>query len=303
MKVIPFLVLGWLLPVAAFRADVGIQDLALETKTEGVEAEPRWAAAPSVHLGNYGENGPLIPDLVPPPGHIFVLESREKIDFIESNSYEWRFASRTSTLSEGEEQTTRVDQAFAELEGGAISNFFGHRRTTIKNSDGVPLFQIHLTKSVFNPTSIRWSWRISHPISEKVLFTINKDIIGTGVLWLRDEWTIYRGRMRDANPIYYVVGGYMGYGHQFFKTKTDWRRGVPAVAEASEGITRSILGAPTVFSVKVSEGEDAALLLATTVIINMVHETEKIKADEAREEREREEEREEHTSSSRRRRA
>jgi len=281
MKVTPFLVLGWLLPVAAFRTEESAGKLALHTKTENAQApERRWAAAPVVHLGKdlgLDGDGALIPSLVPPPGNIFVLESREKFDFVESNSFVWNFVSRTNTdLTEGA-PTTRVDQSFAELEGAFFSNFLGHRRTTIKNENGVPLFQIHLTKSVLNPTRIRWSWRISHPMTEEVLFTINKDMIGSGILFLRDEWTVYKGRMRDARPIYYVVGGYWGYGHQFFKSKTDWRRGLPALGEASEEKLRSIAGAPSVFSVEVTEGQDAALMLATTVIINMVHETENLK--------------------------
>jgi len=286
MKVTPFLVLGWLLPVAAFRTDVSAGKLALHTEIEEDETPaPRWAEAPTVHLGRdlgLDGDGALIPDLVPPPGHIFTLESREKFDFIESNAFEWRFVSRTNTnLMEGDGRATQVDQTFAELEGGFFSNFFGHRRTMIKNENGGSLFQIHLTKSVFNPTRIRWSWRISHPVTEEVLFTINKDMFGAGILFLRDEWTVYRGRMRDALPIYYVVGGYWGYGHQFFKSKTDWRRGVPALGEASEEKLRSFVGAPTVFSVKVTEGQDAALMLATTVIINMVHETERIASNAA----------------------
>merc|ERR1711991_658495 len=74
--------------------------------------------------------------------------------------------------------------------------------------------------------------------------------------------------------IYHIIGGYFGYGHRFYHEKREWRRGMDPIAEASQSVGRSLVGLPDVFSLKVHENEDTALLLAATVIIDMVHESE-----------------------------
>jgi len=260
------LVLAWLFPVSAFRADLASQTQDLEENSDPYQ----WAAHPAIHLGQ-DPNGPLIPDLVPPAGEVYTLENRERFDIFESNRYVWEFASRGNSVGE----SVPVGQRFAELEGSFFGNFLGARRTTVRNTHGHALFHIELAKNVWNPTRLHWSFRIRHPLTNEILFTINKDIFGGGFLWIRDEWRVYRGQKRDANQLYYIVGGYVGYEHQFFKTKTDWRRGENAVGRAYQSVSRNLMGvAPEVYSVTANEGEDAALLLATSVIINMVHETE-----------------------------
>jgi hypothetical protein len=222
--------------------------------------------------------GPLIPNMVPPPGTTFEVHSRERLDFFESNEYRWAFIS-----IEQNGNLIPIEQWFATLAGGFFGNLFGARRTTIHNNMGAPLFVIEMSKYIWNPTRLHWSFRIRHPETEAILYTINKDWFGAGFLFLRDEWRIYRGRQRDRDQIYHVVGGYFGYGHRFYHEKREWRRNMDPVAEATQSVGRSLIGFPDVFSLKVHEGEDTALLLAATVIIDMVHESEA--AARAREER------------------
>jgi len=243
----------------AVKADAKAHEFALD--------ESAWNFD-GVRLGT-DPNGPLIPNMVPPAGTTFEVQSRERLDFFESNEYRWAFV--------GIEQngvTTPIQQWFATLQGGFFGNLFGARRTEITNNQGVPIFVIEMAKYIWNPTRLHWSFRIRHPITEEILFTINKDWFGAGFLFMRDEWRIYRGRQREGNQIYHIVGGYFGYSHRFYHEKREWRRGMDPAAEASQSVGRSLIGLPDVFSLKVHEGEDTALLLAATVIIDMVHESE-----------------------------
>jgi len=221
-----------------------------------------------VQLGT-DPNGPLIANMVPPAGTTFEVQSRERLDFLESNEYRWAFVGIEQNGVE-----TPINQWFATLQGGFFGNLFGARRTEITNNHGAPIFVIEMAKYIWNPTRLHWSFRIRHPVTEEILFTINKDWFGAGFLFMRDEWRIYRGRQREGNQIYHIVGGYFGYGHRFYHEKREWRRGVDPAAEASQSVGRSLIGLPDVFSLKVHEGEDTALLLAATVIIDMVHESE-----------------------------
>jgi len=226
----------------------------------------------AIQRGASGEA--LIPSMVPPAGTTFEVQSRERLDFLESNEYRWAFVS----IQQGE-VTQPVDQWFATLQGGFFGNIFGARRTEITNNLGQPIFVIEMAKYIWNPTRLHWSFRIRNPITEEILFTINKDWFGAGFLFLRDEWRIYRGRQRQGDEIYYINSGYFGYGHRFYHGKGEYRRGMDAVAEATQSMGRHVLGLPDVFSVKVHEGEDTALLLAATVIIDMVHESEQAARD------------------------
>lgn len=218
---------------------------------------------------NMDPTGPLVPDLVPPANTTFEVQNRERLDFFESNEYRWAFIS----ISQGFE-TIPVAQWWATLQGSFLGNLFGARRTEITNNLGQPLFVIEMAKYTWNPTRLSWSFRIRNPLTEEILYTINKDWFGTGFLFLKDEWRIYRGRRRQRDQIYYVVGSYLGYGHRFYHSKNEYRVNLPPCAEASQEAGRSLLALPDVYSLKVHEGEDTALLLATMVIIDMVHDSE-----------------------------
>jgi len=224
---------------------------------------------------NPDPRGPLLPSMVPPANTSFEVQSVEQIDIIESNEYRWAFVGIQSGF-----QMHTINQWFASLHGSFFSNALGKRRTSVTNNMGEDLFIIELS----NWVGFRWSWRIMNP-AEEILFTINKDIVGAGFLGIRDEWRIYRGRQRDDEQIYHVVGGYLEYEHEFFHSKEEYQNNVAPCATARQQTIQltALQGrVPDSFGVTVREGEDTALLLATTVIIDLVHETEAANARAAR---------------------
>lgn len=232
-----------------------------------LEDSPLWDFS-NVQLGT-DAHGPLVPGMVPPPNTTFAVQNRERVDILESNEYRWAFV--------GIEQggvATPISQWFAKLDGSYMGNLFGHRRVEVQNNAGTPIFAIEMAHYTWNPTALSWSFRIRHTITDEILFTINKDWVGAGFLFLRDEWRIYRGRRRDGNQIYHMTSSYLGYSHRFYHEKpfSSWT-GTP-VAEASQHLGRYLIGLPDVVSLRVHEGEDTALLLAATVIVDMVHESE-----------------------------
>lgn len=235
--------------------------------TEHDKADSAWDFN-AVQAGQ-DPNGPLIPALVPPANTTFEVQNREALDFLESNEYHWAFIS----IGQGFNWIP-VNQWFARLQGSFFGNIFGKRRTEITNNMGKPLFIIEMNKYTWDPTRLRWSWRIRNPISDEILFTINKDIIGAGFLGLRDEWRVFRGRKRQRDQIYHIIGAYHQHGYRVYRTKEDWSVNRPPVAEASKHFGRSVLDLPDVYSLQVHEGEDTALLLAATVVMDMAHEAE-----------------------------
>lgn len=249
--------------VDSFRATVE-DDTGLELDPNH---SPLWDFS-NVMLGT-DPQGPLCPGMVPPPNTSFAVQNRERVDVLESNEYRWAFIG----IMHGNE-VTPINQWFAKIDGSFLGNLFGHRRTEVQNNAGMPIFAIEMAKYTWNPTRLSWSFRIKHTITDEILFTINKDWIGAGFLFLRDEWRIYRGRRRDGNQIYHMTSSYLGYSHRFYHQKpfSSWT-GTP-VAEASQHLGRYMIGLPDVVSLVVHEGEDTALLLAATVIVDMVHESE-----------------------------
>lgn len=221
------------------------------------------------HLQLGPRGGPLLPALVPAPGQVYEVMNREAVDFMESNEYHWNLV---SVKDKG--RVAYPGRWFAQIDGGFFSNKFGWKTTVVRSNSGRKLFVIRMTKHIFNPLRWSWSFRITHPRTGEVLYTINKDWVGTGVMWLRDEWRVYRGHKRDGDEVYYCVSSYLGYKYDFYHSKKDYLRNRPAVASVSQSIARSVLGAPDAFTLKVEEGEDTALLLATSVIHDMVYEHE-----------------------------
>lgn len=239
-----------------------------------VDQKPHDGGAPTWDFSNVmlgsDPQGPLIPGMVPPPNTSFAVQNRERLDILESNEYRWAFTG----IMQGND-VIPINQWFARLDGSYMGNLFGHRRVEVCNNAGTPIFAIEMAKYTWNPLRLSWSFRIRHTITDEILFTINKDWIGAGFLFLRDEWRIYRGRRRDGQQIYHMTSSYLGYSHRFYHEKpfSVSLTGQP-VAEATQHLGRYLIGLPDVVSLIVHEGEDTALLLAATVIVDMVHESE-----------------------------
>jgi len=252
----------------------------------------------NVQLGQ-DPSGPLVPSLVPKPGQIFKVRNQEANPFgnwssIGSRDYHWKLL---SVKSQSNGTIVYPAKSFATLDGSFFdfTLFDGWKTTVVKNVFNEPLFKIRFTKHIWNPTRWTWSFRITHPQTGKVLFTINKDWFGTGLLGLRNEWRIYRGHKREGKQIYYAVSGYVGYERYFHHSKADWKKGKKPVAEASQAIGRDLIGLADTYTLQVNEGEDTALLMTSTVIFDMAEEQQakqerakrENKAERKKEERER----------------
>lgn len=238
-------------------------------------------AAPEVVLDDLqlGDNpqGPLVPSLVPKPGRVFEVRNQKPHDFKNTQEYHWIMVDFKNTLNGTVNYMDNSHSSFAKCEPSFVnaSNFHsklldGWKTTVVKNTLNVPLFKIRLTKHKWNPFKMSWSFRIVHPRTGKVLFTINKDRVGTGLLARRDEWRIYRGRKRARQQIYYVVSGSMDHAHYFYHTKADYKKGKKPVAETSDSVALDQAGLPDSYTLQVKEGEDTALLMAASVIFDMV---------------------------------
>jgi len=242
----------------------------ISTEIAEEDVQPQWnfngLSLGPTHAGP--GMGPLIPGLVPPPGTTFEVVNREMEIGVgaSSNNYRWAFL----TIDQGG-NTIPVNQWFAQISGeGFFGIFSGTRRTAVRNNIGQELFIIEASRR-----STSTSWRIRSPITDQILFTINKDFFGAGFLGIRDEWRIYRGRERDADPIYYIVADYAAHSHQFFHNSDEYQNSMPPCAQSrfytrggtyTQGFASDSIGA------RVGPGEDTALILSTTIVIDMLNE-------------------------------
>jgi len=208
-----------------------------------------------------------MPGLVPPAGTVFEVVNREMELGGGTNNYRWAFLN----IEQGS-QVTPINEWFASVDGDFFSSFSGTRRTVVRNNLGQDLFIIEASRRTTTT-----SWRIKQPVTEAILFTINKDIFGAGFLGIRDEWRIYRGRERDAEQIYYVVSDYSEHHHEFFHSSEEYQNSMQPAAESrqytrgntyTQGFVSDSIGA------KVQAGEDTALILAATVVIDIRNEAE-----------------------------
>lgn len=216
------------------------------------------------------DSGNLVPALVPKPGQTWEICMGESWNYIEKHEFAWKM--RTvwqdgNIVCCDHAVSTRATQ-FATTEGSVKSNLFGRMGTTVFNVQGTPLFRIRLTKNKWNPTALRWSFRINPPDDkEKILFTINHDIFGH---WgYRGQWWVYRGQKKDNKVVYYCVSSIIGYSHRCYHSKEDWKKEVPPVATMEQGKFRDFFGFFDKFKLKVEAGEDSALLLSVAVAMEV----------------------------------
>lgn len=94
---------------------------------------------------------------------------------------------------------------------------------------------------------------------------------------MKEEWKVYRGRERDGNMVMYCVGSYLGWDFKMYRNKADYDQDRHPIAKIEQ---KRNLGAivehnwlPDKFKIKVYEGGDAALALALSSIIDMVHDS------------------------------
>eukprot|EP00933_Yihiella_yeosuensis_P020625 TRINITY_DN1648_c0_g1_i2.p1 TRINITY_DN1648_c0_g1~~TRINITY_DN1648_c0_g1_i2.p1 ORF type:complete len:284 (-),score=51.97 TRINITY_DN1648_c0_g1_i2:65-916(-) len=256
-------------PVLCVRRDAAevqeqLQDERKEEKPRNKRAppHPRYPHLLSLEVGNVQSGGALVPKLVVPRGKEYKFRVKEPNVDLGEDEYKW--------ILKGQE--------IAKLQGSFNSNTFGHHSVHVKDKTDKEIFKIRQSKHVMNPLSWRWSFRILPPGSKSnddSMFTINKDKFGTGILFMRQEWWIWRGRERDQDLAYYCVGSYRGGDWKFYKSKEAHENKEEPVAEIEQQDTRHIWGNDMVeygdeYVLWVEPGEDSALLLAAVTIIDMV---------------------------------
>jgi hypothetical protein len=168
------------------------------------------------------------------------------------------------------EKGWKFNQEILSMTGTISSHNFGHKTLEVKNLAGKELFTIRMQQSMLNPWGT-WSWRIFAPGStsdENILFTVNRDA-HTDMNDLYERWRIYRGRKRDNNMLYYCKGLLAGYDMAFYKTDKWDDEKVFATIAAHDLPENSDI--PDDFKLEVEPGEDAALVLAVSSIIDMTH--------------------------------
>jgi len=112
----------------------------------------------------------------------------------------------------------------------------------------------------------------------EALFTFNRDVLGRGVLGLKEAWRVHRGRARDDEALYYCVCSAWGWEHHFYRSQADYDAGAEPVARLHQAAGTGVLceetriWQPAVFELEVNPGEDAALLLAMATALDVAHE-------------------------------
>lgn len=189
-----------------------------------------------------------------------MLMSRESVNWVETNEYMW----------------FKGHEPFAMLRGKWTSNTFGHQTVRVRDMSGKEVFMIRNSKNVWNPFSLRYSFRI-HPPGDKegVWYTINKDAIGRGFAGMRQEWRVYRGKERDNQMVYYCVGSYGGWSYTCYKSQSDYDMSLPPIAwteqemNAGDFFTDFSQWLPDHYRLYTKTGCDSALILALSTVIDM----------------------------------
>jgi hypothetical protein len=212
----------------------------------------------------------LIPKLVPLPGFTYELKNKEDNDKFkdqvknnEKNEYKWEL---DEIRFPSQRYECELDLKIAKLKGKLTSDSFGHKSVHVYDTMGREIFKIRHDKNVWNPLALRWSFRILPPGSKDssdALFTFNKDVFGRGLIGLQEEWRIYRGRERDNDMVLYCVGDYKKHNFVFYRRAEDYDNSAQPVATIKQKKDKIKLMVPA--------GEDTALMLAMSTILDMTH--------------------------------
>merc|ERR1711879_717410 len=103
------------------------------------------------------------------------------------------------------------------------------------------------------------------------------DLFGTGPMWLREQWRIFRGRAREGKELYYCIANALGWEYHFYRSQEDQYSGhdyaahlkkVSGTGALSEAM---MVWIPAEFDLEVRPREDAALLLSVATILDVAH--------------------------------
>jgi len=248
---------------------VSRQALLLHHDKVGGPDDPRFASL------SIGHDGVLVPALVPHPGEVFKFKNKEKVRLMELlagdlNEYNW--------VLDADNEHQNMNLKIASVKGSWKSNTFGHACVKVRDASDKEVFAICRSKNVWNPLQFRDSFRVLPPGGTgDPLFTVNKDVMGRGMLWVKQAWTVYKGRKRENTPVMFCEGNYIGWKFKMYKSAADRDSEATPIAEIKQSVN---LGAvlssefiPDKFKIEVHEGADTALVLALSTIIDMVHDS------------------------------
>lgn len=249
------------------------------------------------HLGIGQKGEALVPALVPPPSTYFHWKSKEKRRFfLQNNEYKWELENVCDIGKS--DACDRGPGRIMHAKGGWVSNAFGKQLIRVRDVSGQEIFVIRREKHVWNPFQLRTVFRIFAPLPKddqynnaEPLFTVNRDIFGKGALWTRAEYRVYQGRVKDNQPLYYGISGYMVWSRMkvykaegkemdaiYLKEKGRNYAEKKLLAAEIQKKKKSVFGdllvggsdlIPDNFDIKVYPGEDSALMLTLAAIWDM----------------------------------
>lgn len=217
----------------------------------------------SISTGVKGEA--LLPGLVPSKGSTSKLTLLEEVRVKDGLIGD---TSRFKVMQEGVGQILR-------FQGSPKSALFGHSTIRAFDRQDKEVFKLRMPKNNWLPG--RWTWRVLRPNTTEPLFTITKSIIGSGFLWLRTKWHIYRGRKRERSLLYFCEGDYVG-GNGGADTVKCYASQIEKQRPLCTLKQKPTLGAytqsrlvPDEYTLDVESGQDTGLLTAWSVLYDYTH--------------------------------
>lgn len=210
----------------------------------------------SISLG--GKDQALLPDLVPPEGSQYHYEMMEEVNVKDSLAD----GSKFTVNQKGVGQILR-------FKGKSKSSFAGHSTIRAFDRQNNTVFKMRMPRHNWLPG--RWTWRLLAPNGTEPLFTLTKSMLGTGALFLRSVWHIYKGRKRDGQLVYFCKGDYLE-GNAAGKTKC-YSSSTNTQDTLATLVQKPTIGAysrsgliPDEYSLQIAGGQDAGLILAWAVL-------------------------------------
>jgi len=246
-------------------------------------------------MGNVKEaKESLLPGMVPPSG--FEYQFKVRGVFTSAN---WSLAEVAPTSAAGTlEASWKHPLVLARVECNWKSWSYGHRSHHVYNNvDSKELFKIRESSRSWFKSKRRTSYRILPPGSkddEEALFTINEERNTLGIvhdlknlLGGESIFRVYRGRERDDDLVLYAVGSFPNPliggmaagagGYTFYESE---RRSEvlaridqnPMYGTMDYGFAANSQNPPDKFTLTVQPGVDAALVLASSVVMDIARE-------------------------------
>lgn len=233
----------------------------------------------------------LLPGMVPPPG----FEYQFKVRGVHTST-NWSLAEVAPTSAAGTlEASWKHPLALAHVECNWRSWSYGHRSHHVYSSaDNKELFKIRESSRSWFKSKRRTSYRILPPGSkddEEALFTINEEINSLQIVHTFKKilggesiFRVYRGRERDNDVVLYAVGSFPNPliggmaagagGYTFYESEL--RSEVlarvdqnPMYGTMDYGYAANTQNPPDKFTLTVQPGVDAALVLASSVVMDI----------------------------------